>query len=157
MADVFQKAVVSIPLPVFLKTGGLGPIHLLISDEAVLANLGQPEDTARFKIEKGRFGHIWKYGDLEITIINHAVTTLHLETRSFDAAPLKLPARLKIEGPQLSIKMTLEASMDYLNAQSIAFTRDPALTFDTQTCLRIGNSVRVIFDEDEQLAVINCT
>jgi hypothetical protein len=139
----------------FLKTGSLGAIHTGLSQEQIVSILGQPYVTARFKLGKARYGHIWKYEDLELTVIDSLVTSMQMETHpSEDTVPIILPVPLKMDGLALNHSVTMEEFMQYLKLQKIDYTWDPSLTFDFQSCLLVEGRVKVVFDEEERLAAL---
>ncbi|HXG63773.1 MAG TPA: hypothetical protein VNO70_01625 [Blastocatellia bacterium] len=103
--------------------------------------LGEPEAKTASRSQP----EIWKYGDLQVSILDGAVVLVGLY-------PIKdrpdLPAALDTYGYYPSPQTRIDEFQEYLSAEGIKFEAYPVLTFDEQTCLALESGTHVLFRKD---------
>jgi hypothetical protein len=134
----WHRSSLMIRLSEFLRTGRLGALGLGTKRTDLLAFLGEPEarSEARKKLET------WKYDSLQIALSNDSICLIALY---FAEDPCRLPDAVALDGYKPTSSTEVSQFQNYLVSEQIESEIDPALTFDSQLCLRLNSGIHVYF------------
>ena len=135
-----------------LTKSKFGQINIGTSRDEVQRLLGEPDDWQYNQSKKQ--SPIWKYGSLQLWFNDEfQVRLIGLYYRDL----LFLPKHLNIEGYAPTLLTTLEEFKAFLHEENIKYQLHPQLTFDSQTCLIVGENTHIIFDNNKnQIDSIQC-
>ena len=127
------------PVVEFFRSATLGRLRVGISASDIERHLGTAFSRTTYEVDT----EVWKYGPLQLTILEGKLHRLKLDCLDESRLPHVLQ---NVVVP--SAKTTVYSLIDMLEEHDIDWQIDPAHSFERQLCLLTASGVRAYFDLD---------